>query len=43
MANFILDTSMSPKGDQEEAIEKLVSNIENSLVTKISNAYKDFF
>ena len=31
MANFILDTSMSPKGDQEEAIERLVSNINSGV------------
>lgn len=31
MANFILDTSMSPKGDQEEAIERLVSNIKSGV------------
>ena len=35
MANFILSTTMTPKGDQEEAIEKLVSNIESGVKEEI--------
>ena len=35
MANFILDTNMSPKGDQAEAINKLVTNIENGVKEEV--------